>query len=107
MIVNAPNAHVRPNRHIIPTRLNMERQVPFIFSDFDMSLNRLVLVRCLTTIKITTRNINMLSSMIAKIGPAKAEKNTIVLLVKQLGNKKKKRYETRVTKTASNIQVII
>ena len=80
-IVRAPKTHISPNRAITPMRLIMSLMTVCGFA-LSLLLNRFWL--CLmSTVAIITKII-ALKSMMAKMGPRKAPKKTLVSPMKQL-----------------------
>ena len=80
--VSAPKSHVRPKRNMTPAILmtNLIAVFMFICSFVRSSLFKVYLTRTpITKTKMTTLTIRM-----AKMGPRKAPKNTVVSLMKQL-----------------------
>ena len=79
--VKAPNSHVRPKRAITPMVLI---RILMTVCRFALSVVPSFFLACLTSTVITMTNMTELKSMMAKMGPRKAPKNTPMLLMKQL-----------------------
>ena len=82
LIVNAAKTQVRPNRNMMPSRLNMMRMLDFCWL---LSFTLPVLLRvCLIRITMTVIKMAVLNRRMANMGPRKAPKNTLTSLMKQL-----------------------
>ena len=79
--VKAPNSHVRPKRAITPMVLI---RTLMTVCRFVLSVVPIFFFACLMSTVITMTNMTELKSMMAKMGPRKAPKNTPVLPMKQL-----------------------
>ena len=83
--VKAANIHVSPKRAINPMVVSITRMTVCCF---DLSLLTICFLACLMSTLITTTKMTMLKSRMAKMGPRKAPKNTPVLPMKQLEDRK-------------------